>query len=420
MDDQAKTSPNAPPAPAAADMPVHPAAQLFPLMEPRQLDQLAESIRDSGQRLPIVLCDGKILDGRNRWLACASLGIEPRTVEWDGVGSPWRFVWDHNGQRRDLPADRRVAIWVELKQADETWHAEQRRLHEAANRARSEATKLRPRVDTPFGSRLAPASDDPQESEITSEPSRLSCDKSPGSPEHAHTRLAAETGTSPTTCARVLAIAKQRPDLFSRVVAGEMSATEAARQAKRDRVAERCGALPTSTRYRVIYADPPWEYGDTRAGLAGYAATAAADHYPTMSVKELCALDVRELADDDAVLFCWATFPLLDDALTVVKAWGFSYKTAFVWSKGRANLGHYHNASAELLLVATRGSCLPDAEAREDQVQAVKRTGRHSEKPEHFRQLIDRLYPHGRRIELFRRGDVPEGWDTWGNEASAP
>jgi N6-adenosine-specific RNA methylase IME4 len=115
----------------------------------------------------------------------------------------------------------------------------------------------------------------------------------------------------------------------------------------------------------------------------------------------------------------WATFPLLPEALEVVKAWGFQYKTAIVWSKQRPNMGHYHTADAELLVIATRGSCTPDVDTRETQVQSIKRVGRHSEKPEAFRELIDRLYPHGRRIELFRRGSTPTGWDAWGNESDA-
>lgn len=104
------------------------------------------------------------------------------------------------------------------------------------------------------------------------------------------------------------------------------------------------------------------------------------------------------------------------DGLRVVSAWGFQYKTAFVWAKGRGPFGNYHTASAELLIVATHGSCLPEADKREDQVQTVPRPGGHSVKPEEFRAMIDRLYPTGPRVELFARGGVPEGWRGWGNE----
>ncbi len=391
----------------------HPAAELFPLMSEERLEQLTQSIRERGQRSAIVLCDGLVLDGRNRWLACQRAGVVPRTIEWDHVGSPWRFVWDQNGQRRDLPADQRVALCLQIKRGDESWRVEQERLREQANQARGEAKKIAVAMQ-------------PRDAagKLAAKPSAVSSDTALGeAPRRADVAqrerdsLAAEAGASPATAGRVLAIASSRPDLFEQVASGAMTVTEATRVAKREHVSARCGDLPKDQTYRVIYADPPWQYHDTRAGLAGYAGSAAADHYPTMSVAELCALDVRALAADDAVLFCWATSPLLPDALAVIKAWGFSYKTLFVWAKGRPNFGHYHDASAELLIVATRGRCLPDAERREHQVQLVERTGRHSEKPEHFRQMIDRLYPHGRRIELFRRGDVPAGWDTWGNEA---
>ncbi len=391
----------------------HPAAELFPLMSEERLEQLAQSIREHGQRSPVVLCDGLVLDGRNRWLACKRAGVTPRTIEWDGVGSPWLFVWDQNGQRRDLPADQRVALCLQVKRADESWRVEHERQREQANHARSEAQKIavarQPRDDA---------------GKLAAKPSAVSCDTALGEAprradgaERERDCLAAEAGASPATAGRVLAIANSRPDLFEQVASGAMTVTEATRVAKREHVSARCGDLPKDQAYRVIYADPPWQYRDTRAGLAGYAGSAAADHYPTMSVAELCALEVRALADDDAVLFCWATSPLLPDALAVIKAWGFTFKTFFVWAKGRPNFGHYHDASAELLIVATRGSCLPDADRREHQVQPIERPGRHSEKPEHFREMIDRLYPHGRRIELFRRGDVPERWDTWGNEA---
>jgi N6-adenosine-specific RNA methylase IME4 len=189
------------------------------------------------------------------------------------------------------------------------------------------------------------------------------------------------------------------------------------RKAARDVKARKsvAAALPADT-FRVIYADPPWQYNDRR-NLEGYDNTAAESHYPTMSVEQLSALDVRSLATPDCVLFCWATFPLLPDALSVIAAWGFEYKTAFVWAKGRANLGNYHDASAELLIVAVRGSCTPDERTRAKQVIDVKAEGRHSEKPEHFRIMIDTLYNTGPRIELFRRGDAPDGWSVWGNEA---
>ena len=115
--------------------------------------------------------------------------------------------------------------------------------------------------------------------------------------------------------------------------------------------------------------------------------------------------------------------PLFPEALEVVKAWCFKYKTAIVWDKGRGWMGNYHNAEAELLIIATRGSCLPDlTQKRVDQIQRYPRvkktTGNiHSRKPLEFRKLIDSLWS-GPRIELFQRGDtVPENWHVWGAES---
>lgn len=190
------------------------------------------------------------------------------------------------------------------------------------------------------------------------------------------------------------------------------------RDAHRASLAVRSTKLPPG-QYRVIYADCPWKYGDERVGFVGEHVAAAA-HYPTMSVSEICALDVKSLAAPDAVLFAWATFPLLPDALEVVRAWSFTYKTALVWDKGRPNnQGSYHDARAELLLICTRGSCAPEVDVRPKQVQEILRGEAHSGKPEDFRALIDAMYPSGPRIELFRRGAAPEGWHVWGNEAAA-
>lgn len=203
------------------------------------------------------------------------------------------------------------------------------------------------------------------------------------------------------------------PQQFQAVRDGHSTITKAIREVEH----ARRPSVPLSTegRYRVIYADPPWRYNDTRGGLESYRSSAAEDHYPTMALEEICGVDVKAISEDDAVLFCWATFPLLPEALQVIGAWGFEYKTAFVWNKVRPNFGNYHNANGELLLLGTRGSCRPDIDKREQQVITLERTGRHSEKPEEFRAMIDRLYPRGRRIELFARS-LHDGWDAHGNE----
>lgn len=164
-------------------------------------------------------------------------------------------------------------------------------------------------------------------------------------------------------------------------------------------------------KYRIIYADPPWQYNDKRDGNT----TGAEDHYPTMSIQELCELPVKELADENAVLFLWVTSPMLEECFEVIKTWGFKYKTSFVWDKVKHNMGHYNSVRHELLLVCTKGSCLPDNNKLFDSVVSIERSDKHSEKPEYFREIIDTLYPYGKRIELFARKKA-DGWDVWGNQ----
>ena len=110
-------------------------------------------------------------------------------------------------------------------------------------------------------------------------------------------------------------------------------------------------------KYSVIYADPPWRY--ERSKVQG----AAEKHYPTMGIDELCALPVPELAAKDCALFLWATFPQLPEALRLIRAWGFRYRTvAFVWLKRNRKspswfygMGYWTRSNAEICLLATKG-----------------------------------------------------------------
>jgi N6-adenosine-specific RNA methylase IME4 len=170
--------------------------------------------------------------------------------------------------------------------------------------------------------------------------------------------------------------------------------------------------LPAEVKYRVIYADPPWKYNDIQDSdkLGG-----AGKHYPTMSIDDLCTLPIGDMTLPDAVLFLWTTSPLLEETFEVIKAWGFNYKTSFIWDKIRHNMGHYNSVRHELLLVCTKGSCTPDVKKLYDSVVTIEKTEKHSEKPEEFRDIIDTIYPYGKRIELFARKRT-ENWDVWGNE----
>ena len=166
-------------------------------------------------------------------------------------------------------------------------------------------------------------------------------------------------------------------------------------------------------KYRVIYADPPWFYND-KCDEGAIQSEGSESKYSSMTIDELCNLPIKELAQDDAVLFLWVTSPLLFECAPIIKAWGFEYKSSFVWDKVKHNMGHYNSVRHEFLLICTRGSCTPDSSELVDSVQSIDRTD-HSVKPDEFRTIIDRLYTHGNKIELFARRPA-DGWCVWGNE----
>lgn len=163
-------------------------------------------------------------------------------------------------------------------------------------------------------------------------------------------------------------------------------------------------------KYRVIYADPPWAYDNS--GLGG----GAERHYPTIPVDEIKGLPVGGLADGDVALFLWVTAPFLPEGLEVCRTWGFDYKTHLIWIKNRptyGKLGFYTYSQHELLLIATRGRCLPREEGLEPSVLFAPKQD-HSRKPPLVYDLIEKMYP-GPYVELFARNNRP-GWTAWGQE----
>lgn len=180
-------------------------------------------------------------------------------------------------------------------------------------------------------------------------------------------------------------------------------------------------------RYCVIYADPPWNYkqGGTSASSHGI----AKQHYATMPVDDICAIPVRSIcAEDGAACFLWATFPNITEAVQVMEAWGFQYKTAaFVWVKKNRKdggnymgLGAYTRANAEVCLLGVTPGFKAGERVRCHHVRQVIEAPRseHSEKPDEARRRIVELLGDVPRIELFARRRA-DGWDAWGDEAPA-
>lgn len=187
----------------------------------------------------------------------------------------------------------------------------------------------------------------------------------------------------------------------------------------------------TDKKYDIIYADPPWRYQDKSCEGA------CAKHYNTMSVEEICALPIANLSAKNCILFMWATYPQMQEALKVIAAWGFKYKTiAFQWVKLNQNvqlnnftiatvqdilhkacffgLGRWTRGNTECCLLATKGK--PHRENNAVSQLIFAPLTKHSSKPPEARDRIKTLMGGGTQaIELFAREHV-EGWDCWGNE----
>ena len=175
-----------------------------------------------------------------------------------------------------------------------------------------------------------------------------------------------------------------------------------------------------SKKYGVIVADPPWQYRNS--GGSG----AAANHYPTMSTAELCALRVGEMAAADSLLLMWVTWPLLDTAFPIMDAWEFRYKTGMPWVKMRgiptvdlwgeivmipiAGQGWWIRGTSEMLLICTRGNIKPPIDPP---MGLISQRFRHSKKPSNAHEYAE-LFP-GPYLEMFARRPR-DGWDVWGNE----
>jgi N6-adenosine-specific RNA methylase IME4 len=198
--------------------------------------------------------------------------------------------------------------------------------------------------------------------------------------------------------------------------------------------------IAAGERFAVIHADPPWRFRtwDNREAIPRArnpgTNTSAAIHYDTMTLADIKALPVAELAANDCALFLWACLPQIPEALDVIAAWGFEFKTvAFVWIKTNPNdryvgvsgvglhwgMGYWTRANAEVVMLATRGS--PSRVDEGVHQVIISPVSEHSRKPDEVQLRIERLmygsapvHAHD-NLELFARRAAP-GWTVWGND----
>ena len=185
------------------------------------------------------------------------------------------------------------------------------------------------------------------------------------------------------------------------------------RNEREQELAQKIKALP-DIKAGVIVADPEWRFEpwSRETGMD----RAADNHYPTSVLDVIKSRDVVSIAAKDCVLWLWATVPMLPHALAVMAAWGFDYRSHFVWAKDRIGTGYWNRNKHELLLVGVKGNIPAPAMGEQWHSVIDAAVGEHSAKPERFLELIEQYFPNLPKVELNRRGPPRPGWDAWGNE----
>jgi N6-adenosine-specific RNA methylase IME4 len=359
--------------------------ELIPPLSFEEFTQLAENIAKDGCRDPLVLWNGVLVDGHNRYDICNRLKLSFKTIEKEFKNRSEIIEWIITNQfgRRNLNPYIRGTLAIRLES-------------EIAARAKENQKKGGGSVR----------------------------EKSP-QPIKTREELAKIAGVSDNTISKIKKIEEKGSEEVKKSLAkGEISINQAHNEIKtKERREERVKKIVEISKgnssleqiaefYPVIYVDPPWKYDYSETE-----SRAIENQYPTMSLNEIKALDINSITTDDCVMFMWATSPKLAESLEVIAAWGFSYRTCAVWDKQKIGMGYYFRQQHELLLVAVKGSPpTPKPENRPSSVLSYPR-GKHSAKPVEVYEIIEAMYPEMPKLEMFSR-NPRAGWGSWGNQSA--
>lgn len=414
----------------------HPIANIFPLIEGEHFDELVADIREHGLREPIVLLDGKILDGRNRYRACVAAGILPESLDTLTVPQ-LKYIKHYLAAGAEMPPQTDLLAFVVSKNLHRRQLTDDQRRMVGARMVNLKAGRP---VNDEKSSQFANISRDDAATLMKTDVAGI--DRARSVIAHAVTEVVELVDEGKVTVAAAAEIAQQPPERQAEIIAslprdqagkltpeirkalapvvkelraekqGEKKERREQREADLGKMQR---ALPDE-KFGVIYADPEWRFEvySRESGMD----RAADNHYPTSETDKICTRPVGSIAADDCVLFLWATVPMLRDALRVMAAWGFEYKSHAVWMKDRIGTGYWFRNQHELLLVGTKGD-IP-APAQGTQLPSVfgGKVGRHSEKPACVYTMIETYFPSLPKVELNARRGRP-GWKSWGNEAPA-
>lgn len=367
---------------------------IFPEASKEDFERLVSDMRKSGydESLPITIYQGDILDGWNRYRVCVELGIQAATTAFDGTDADALDYTLRTNKRRNLTSSQWAAVAVE---ADELISGI-RAMQPAGGRPRKEEEKPTQQiVEVPRAER-----------------------------ETAH-KAAELFNTNRTYINDAAKLKEERPDAFEKIKTGEATITqikreikeeqrEARREENRAKVAEVVAPAPAAiaesgAKFATIVIDPPWDWGDE--GDQDQLGRARPD-YSTMSLSDLLALPVGELADDDCHIYLWITNRSLPKGFQLLERWGFRYITALTWVKPSFGMGNYFRGQTEHVLFGVKGSQMLKRRDVGTVFHAARGPNGHSSKPVEFYELVESCSP-GPYLEMFSRVSRPD-WTTWG------
>jgi N6-adenosine-specific RNA methylase IME4 len=375
-------------------------------LKPEEYSELEKSIVSDGCRDPLVVWDGVLADGHHRFKICTEHNVPFTTVEKSFAGKDEVKLWMVRNQiaRRNLESLQRIALVMK----GEDLIAQRAKENLVTNEPKyiniSEPLVNLPKAQEPINT--TPDSPQPTPTQTTPKVS---------TPINTRKEAATLAKVSEKTYAKGKEVLKKAaPEVIAKVMSGDVSIHKAyidirrgEKKEERQKNIVQNPVIPDG-KYDILLADPPWQYQFSETQTREIE-----NQYPTMTLVDIQNMKIP--IEDNAVLFLWATAPKLEEAISVLIAWGFTYKTCAIWDKEVIGMGYWFRVQHELLLVGVKGTFR--APEPEDRVSSVIRSHRssHSSKPLVVYEILERMFPNRKYLEVFARSRR-DGWVSWGNQ----
>lgn len=379
----------------------------------KNIEQLKESINAIGLLNPITINDNdELIAGYHRLEACKSLGhteIECNIVSLEGLEAELAEI-DENLQRNELSELEQGEQLVRRKEIYEELYPESKNGQYGGGKGEKTKTKSENDIVS-FSDNTANTIG---KSQRTIQRSIQIANKLDDTvKEQIRNTDLADNKTALLKLSRQTH--EEQKKIVDKITSGETDNINVAIiKTRKDNKREEIKNIPAKElegKFNIIYMDPPWKYDNESESIRG---TAEA-HYPTMGMEELKEIPINNITLKDSVMFMWTTNSMIKKAFTLIEEWGFEFKTSMIWVKHHIGTGFFVRSKHEILLIATKGNFTPLTTDIPASVVEAKRE-EHSKKPEIFYDIIEKMYPDQKYIEIFARDRYSEKWEIWGNE----